>query len=182
MTSYAFVTSLHSPHCREVCEKHFNDDDIARVTAFYKESTGETLIAKLKKPRLKEAILTSRFEATRGLFWDGPRNFEPLSDDEDDTRAVTPSPNFQATSTGGRLPTTSDLACNTTDLQWNRVSNLEPSGPKAETLSLCHRDLEALGEEEKSGSGVAYLRILLWFGLRSLFIGSQRHVTSLASE
>ncbi|GBL92602.1 hypothetical protein AVEN_123779-1 [Araneus ventricosus] len=30
-------------------------------------------------------ILTSRFEATRGLFWDGPRNFEPRSDDEDDT-------------------------------------------------------------------------------------------------
>ncbi|GBN25354.1 hypothetical protein AVEN_61544-1 [Araneus ventricosus] len=28
----------------------------------------------------------------------------------------------------------------------------------------------------------AYLRILLWFGLRSLFIDSQRHVTSLASE
>ncbi|GBN42567.1 hypothetical protein AVEN_221810-1 [Araneus ventricosus] len=28
----------------------------------------------------------------------------------------------------------------------------------------------------------AYLRILLWFGLRSLFIGSQRQVTSLASE
>ncbi|GBN14910.1 hypothetical protein AVEN_95127-1 [Araneus ventricosus] len=28
----------------------------------------------------------------------------------------------------------------------------------------------------------AYLRILLWFGLRSLIIGSQRHVTSLASE
>ncbi|GBN83449.1 hypothetical protein AVEN_92868-1 [Araneus ventricosus] len=29
-------------------------------------------------------ILTSRFEATRGLFWDGPRNFEPRSDDESD--------------------------------------------------------------------------------------------------
>ncbi|GBM46985.1 hypothetical protein AVEN_217287-1 [Araneus ventricosus] len=29
--------------------------------------------------------LTSRCEATRGLFWDGPRNFEPPSDDEDDT-------------------------------------------------------------------------------------------------
>ncbi|GBN27626.1 hypothetical protein AVEN_120490-1 [Araneus ventricosus] len=28
----------------------------------------------------------------------------------------------------------------------------------------------------------AYLRIPLWFGLRSLFIGSQRHVASLASE
>ncbi|GBN00978.1 hypothetical protein AVEN_223699-1 [Araneus ventricosus] len=30
-------------------------------------------------------ILTSRFEATRGLFWDGPRKLEPRSDDEDDT-------------------------------------------------------------------------------------------------
>ncbi|GBM11561.1 hypothetical protein AVEN_245892-1, partial [Araneus ventricosus] len=30
-------------------------------------------------------VLTSRFEATRGLFRDGPRQFEQLSDDEDDT-------------------------------------------------------------------------------------------------
>ncbi|GBO01579.1 hypothetical protein AVEN_35903-1 [Araneus ventricosus] len=29
--------------------------------------------------------LTSRFEATRGLFWDGPRQFGPRSNDEDDT-------------------------------------------------------------------------------------------------
>ncbi|GBN02297.1 hypothetical protein AVEN_70736-1 [Araneus ventricosus] len=28
-------------------------------------------------------ILTSRFEATRGLFYDGPRNFEPRSDEKD---------------------------------------------------------------------------------------------------
>ncbi|GBN07048.1 hypothetical protein AVEN_150760-1 [Araneus ventricosus] len=27
---------------------------------------------------------------TRGLFWDGPLNFEPQSDDEDDTSAGTP--------------------------------------------------------------------------------------------
>ncbi|GBL87119.1 hypothetical protein AVEN_218804-1 [Araneus ventricosus] len=27
-------------------------------------------------------ILTSRFEAALGLYWDGPRNFEPRSDDE----------------------------------------------------------------------------------------------------
>ncbi|GBL92757.1 hypothetical protein AVEN_213694-1 [Araneus ventricosus] len=52
-------------------------------------------------------ILTIRFAATRGLFWDGPRNFEPRSDDEDDT----PSPNFHATPTGGRLATTYDLSC-----------------------------------------------------------------------
>ncbi|GBL85758.1 hypothetical protein AVEN_193202-1 [Araneus ventricosus] len=38
---------------------------------------------------------------------------------------------------------TYDLTCKrptyTADLQCNRVSNLEPSGPKAETLSLGHR-------------------------------------------
>ncbi|GBM70969.1 hypothetical protein AVEN_102907-1 [Araneus ventricosus] len=42
-------------------------------------------------------ILTSRFEATRGLFWDGPRNFQPRLDDEGVTWAVTPSPNFRTT-------------------------------------------------------------------------------------
>ncbi|GBM82761.1 hypothetical protein AVEN_272318-1 [Araneus ventricosus] len=57
-------------------------------------------------------ILTSRFESTRGLFWDGPRNFHPRSDDEDDTRAGTPSPNFHATPTRRRLATTYDLTCN----------------------------------------------------------------------
>ncbi|GBM61669.1 hypothetical protein AVEN_133455-1 [Araneus ventricosus] len=53
-----------------------------------------------------------RLEATRGLIWNGPRNFEPRSDDEDDTRAGTPSPSFHATPTGGRLTTTYELACN----------------------------------------------------------------------
>ncbi|GBL98205.1 hypothetical protein AVEN_268289-1 [Araneus ventricosus] len=56
-------------------------------------------------------ILTSRFEATRGLSWDGPRNFEPRSDDEDDAWAGTPSPGFHATPAGGRLATAYDLAC-----------------------------------------------------------------------
>ncbi|GBM53152.1 hypothetical protein AVEN_90403-1 [Araneus ventricosus] len=32
-------------------------------------------------------IVTSCFGTTRGLLWDRPRNFEPLSGDEDDTRA-----------------------------------------------------------------------------------------------
>ncbi|GBL53795.1 hypothetical protein AVEN_107399-1, partial [Araneus ventricosus] len=88
-------------------------------------------------------ILTSCFEATRGLIGDGSRNFEQRSDGEDDTRAGTPSPNFHATPTGGRLAPTYDLACNrpptTADLQWNRVSKLEPFGPTAETLPLGHR-------------------------------------------
>ncbi|GBM45598.1 hypothetical protein AVEN_86539-1 [Araneus ventricosus] len=55
-------------------------------------------------------ILPSCFEATRGLFRDGPRNSEPRSDDEDDTWAGTPSPNFRTTPTGGRLDTMYDLA------------------------------------------------------------------------
>ncbi|GBO30935.1 hypothetical protein AVEN_62394-1 [Araneus ventricosus] len=54
-----------------------------------------------------------------------------------------PSPNFHATPTGGRLTTTCDLTCNRpADLQWNRVSNMEPSGPTAETLPLGHHVLK----------------------------------------
>ncbi|GBM71064.1 hypothetical protein AVEN_35035-1 [Araneus ventricosus] len=58
------------------------------------------------------AILTSRFEATRGQIGDGPRNFVLLSDDEDDTWAGIPCPNCNATPMGGRLATTYDLECN----------------------------------------------------------------------
>ncbi|GBM45108.1 hypothetical protein AVEN_251836-1 [Araneus ventricosus] len=57
-------------------------------------------------------ILASRFEATRGLFWDGPRNFEPRSDEEDDISAGLSSPNFRAIPVEGCLATTYDLACN----------------------------------------------------------------------
>ncbi|GBM89734.1 hypothetical protein AVEN_274555-1 [Araneus ventricosus] len=34
------------------------------------------------KNRFGLVILTSRFEAKRGLIWDGPRNFETRSDDD----------------------------------------------------------------------------------------------------
>ncbi|XP_054715473.1 THAP domain-containing protein 5-like [Uloborus diversus] len=44
-----------------VCEKHFQNDDIERHTSFYKESSGETLTAKLKKPRLKYGAIPSIF-------------------------------------------------------------------------------------------------------------------------
>ncbi|GBN15459.1 hypothetical protein AVEN_133020-1 [Araneus ventricosus] len=79
----------------------------------------------------------SIFVITRGLIWDETHNFEPRSEEEDDTRAGTPHPNFHTTPTEGRLATTYDLTCSrtayTADLQWNRVLNLEPSGPEAET-------------------------------------------------
>ncbi|GBN81857.1 hypothetical protein AVEN_32181-1 [Araneus ventricosus] len=64
------------------------------------------------------------------LVWDRPRNFEPRSDDEDNTRTVTPSPNIRSTPEGRRLATTYDLACNrppyTVDPQWNRVPKPRP--------------------------------------------------------
>ncbi|GBN11089.1 hypothetical protein AVEN_2002-1 [Araneus ventricosus] len=37
------------------------------------------------REQISLVILMPRFEATRGLFWDGPRNCEPWSDDLDDT-------------------------------------------------------------------------------------------------
>ncbi|GBO42225.1 hypothetical protein AVEN_221023-1 [Araneus ventricosus] len=46
----------------------------------------------------------SRFEATQGLLWDGPRTSEPPSDEEDDTRAGTlyklPFLNIKTTNVG----------------------------------------------------------------------------------
>ncbi|GBO13396.1 hypothetical protein AVEN_129743-1 [Araneus ventricosus] len=64
-----------------------------------------------------------RFEATRGLFWEGPRNFELRSDDKDEL-----------------LAHESDLACArptyTEDLCWNRISSLGPSGHGGGVFSL----------------------------------------------
>ncbi|GBO26263.1 hypothetical protein AVEN_137454-1 [Araneus ventricosus] len=57
-----------------------------------------------------------------------------------------PSPGFPATPTGGRLATVYDLAPCTADLQWNRVSNLRPSGHGIETLPLGRRGLQRTPE------------------------------------
>ncbi|GBN38764.1 hypothetical protein AVEN_47561-1 [Araneus ventricosus] len=57
-------------------------------------------------------ILSSRFEATRRQFWDGPRNLN-LGQMTRTTPELAPlSPNFHATPTGGRLTTTYNLTCN----------------------------------------------------------------------
>ncbi|GBM80018.1 hypothetical protein AVEN_203781-1 [Araneus ventricosus] len=66
----------------------------------------------LQLSRFSLVILTPRFEATRGLFWDGPRHFEPRADDEDDAWAGTPRSNLPHQSMGERLATTYDLMCN----------------------------------------------------------------------
>ncbi|GBN05801.1 hypothetical protein AVEN_88105-1 [Araneus ventricosus] len=115
--------------------------------------------------------ITSRFEATRGLFRDGPRNFEPRSDDEDNTSAGTPSPRFRATPAGGRLATTHDLACSRPHTRRifsgiGFVSNLRPSGPEVETLPLGHRDLrEILGEKGARLDFCCSARYLFWYSI-----------------
>ncbi|GBM48660.1 hypothetical protein AVEN_150224-1 [Araneus ventricosus] len=63
----------------------------------------------MKSVRL--VILTTRFEAPRGIFWYRPRNFELRSNEEEACQLATPSPNFHATPTGARLATTYYLAC-----------------------------------------------------------------------
>ncbi|GBM09578.1 hypothetical protein AVEN_29430-1 [Araneus ventricosus] len=83
-------------------------------------------------------VFTSHFEATRGLFWDGPHNFEPRLDDEGDTRAGTPSPNFRTTPSGGRL--THDVMLNMYQAHMHNGSTVE-SGFEAEILRPRSRDL-----------------------------------------
>ncbi|GBM69698.1 hypothetical protein AVEN_212276-1, partial [Araneus ventricosus] len=53
-------------------------------------------------------ILASRFEVTRGLFWNSPRNFEPGGQ----MTRTTPELEPLAKPTGGRLATTHDLTRN----------------------------------------------------------------------
>ncbi|GBL74851.1 hypothetical protein AVEN_243699-1 [Araneus ventricosus] len=46
------------------------------------------------------------------MFWHGHHFFEPRSNDENDTRTDTASPNFRTTPAGGHLATMDDLECN----------------------------------------------------------------------
>ncbi|GBO26345.1 hypothetical protein AVEN_88908-1 [Araneus ventricosus] len=83
-----------------------------------------------------------RLEATRGLFWDGSRNYEPRSDDEDDIGVDTLTPNFRTTPAGERLVITYDLACNRPHTRWISIGigfqAWSPKAPEAKTLPLGH--------------------------------------------
>ncbi|GBM69831.1 hypothetical protein AVEN_198538-1 [Araneus ventricosus] len=58
-------------------------------------------------------MLMPRLETSRGIFWSGPRNFEPRSDDEDDTLARTPLSKLPHLTSGRTLgPITYELRCN----------------------------------------------------------------------
>ncbi|GBO37541.1 hypothetical protein AVEN_95329-1 [Araneus ventricosus] len=81
------------------------------------------------------------------MFWGGPRNSEPRSDDEDGAWAIAPSPSFRITPPRGRLALYVWIggwqAQYRADVQWNRVSNLESSCPRADTLPLVNRGLQS---------------------------------------
>ncbi|GBL89626.1 hypothetical protein AVEN_104592-1 [Araneus ventricosus] len=96
-------------------------------------------------------VWSGRLETTRALFWDGPRDFEPRLDDEDDSWS--PFPSFHTAPAGERLTKYVCLECNrltyTAVLQWNWVSGPEHSGPEAEILPLGHPFHQNLSRTER---------------------------------
>ncbi|GBN52980.1 hypothetical protein AVEN_151500-1 [Araneus ventricosus] len=95
-------------------------------------------------------LLTTRFETTPGLFWDGPQNFESRPDAGYDTELASllqaSAPHQQEVWT-----TNYDLTCNrpkyTVNFQSKRVLNIEHSGPEAETLPLSNHGPKSLSKE-----------------------------------
>ncbi|GBL93817.1 hypothetical protein AVEN_153592-1 [Araneus ventricosus] len=83
-------------------------------------------------------MLKSRLETTKGVFWDGPGNFEPRSDDETDIIVGTPSPNFPTTPAGKRL--TDDVRFNVHQDHIHGGSSVE-SGFEPGILGPRSRDL-----------------------------------------
>ncbi|GBM70930.1 hypothetical protein AVEN_111989-1 [Araneus ventricosus] len=83
------------------------------------------------------AMLTSRFEATRGLFRSGTLHFQPWSDD---TCAGDPSPNFGTTTEGGLLTHSARFWAHAHGgLSVESGFESGTSCPAAATLSLGHR-------------------------------------------
>ncbi|GBM08223.1 hypothetical protein AVEN_32769-1 [Araneus ventricosus] len=76
--------------------------------------------------------------ATGGLYWDGPRYFEPRSPELEPLQTSTP--NQWADVWSPTYYFTCNRPAYKADFQRNRVSNLEPSNPKAKSLPLDHRD------------------------------------------
>ncbi|GBN71044.1 hypothetical protein AVEN_35445-1 [Araneus ventricosus] len=98
-------------------------------------------------------MILSSFEATRELFWDGPRNFEQRLDDEDGTTFsrfshhtnTSPSIPVDYKQREDVSPYTYDSACNRPVTRWifNGIGFRiwKPSGFEAGTLPLGHRGL-----------------------------------------
>ncbi|GBN74076.1 hypothetical protein AVEN_105390-1 [Araneus ventricosus] len=101
----------------------------------YLKEISETKGAKwMKLGNVRLSFISIRFEATLGLFCDGPRNFEPRQ-----MTKTTPelSPLHQASTPHQREDVgpfyvcfSVKLAQNTTYLQWNRLRTSKPLTPR----------------------------------------------------
>ncbi|GBN82300.1 hypothetical protein AVEN_78246-1 [Araneus ventricosus] len=76
------------------------------------------------------------------LFWDGSRNLEPRSVDEDDIWVATPSPNFRTTPEGGCL---THVRFNMLESHKRGRFSLE-SGFEPRILRLRSRDISTMSE------------------------------------
>ncbi|GBN17564.1 hypothetical protein AVEN_213149-1 [Araneus ventricosus] len=92
---------------------------------------------------LWESVAVANLErsyATRGLFYDAPRSFHQRSDDEDDTSAGALLSKHQHNDVSPfRILFDIQQAIGHGGFWWNRISNLKPSGPEDETLTLGYR-------------------------------------------
>ncbi|GBL72112.1 hypothetical protein AVEN_115120-1 [Araneus ventricosus] len=141
------LTEVPIDNVNDIIQRHTNNDsninqNVSDTEQLSIKSYGSFLDTVPEFEKFAIIILTSRFEATRRIFWDGPRNVEPRSE----PRTIPDLSPALRTSVPQQWenvqPMKSDLMCSkpkyTAVYQRNRVSNLEPSRPKVETLSLCH--------------------------------------------
>ncbi|GBL89391.1 hypothetical protein AVEN_225904-1 [Araneus ventricosus] len=87
----------------------------------------------------------SSFEATRGVIWDVRRNFEARSDDEDNTLAIAPSPNFHTTPDEEFLPPYAEINVQHAYGGYSEEFRFRNRNPPAPRLS--HRGPRSIQEE-----------------------------------
>ncbi|GBM35348.1 hypothetical protein AVEN_90669-1 [Araneus ventricosus] len=81
--------------------------------------------------------LTFRLSVTRGLIWDGPRNFESQSNDKD---GVSAGPTLSRTAPVVRLLTAANLTCTAVLRVIVMQSGLKSTSPVVGALPRGHRD------------------------------------------
>ncbi|GBN75388.1 hypothetical protein AVEN_87251-1 [Araneus ventricosus] len=106
------VKFKHGSRCAlKLTERSLNIENKENPQAFYiRQHHSENDVREMSTLRHRN---TQRFHFPYGTtdYLQQPRNFEPSSDDEDETRAGNPSPKFLTTAAGGRLAHDTDLMC-----------------------------------------------------------------------
>ncbi|GBN49691.1 hypothetical protein AVEN_121980-1, partial [Araneus ventricosus] len=104
-----------------------NKDYLSFIVSVSDDSSSVEAVNSSSLNWISSVILTFRSEATRGLFWDRPRKYEPRTTPE----LTNPLQTFAPLRRWDGWPPTDDLTCHrptyAADLWWNRVLNLKPS-------------------------------------------------------